>query len=111
MSPGVPGLAGEDRQGFCLTNPPRPRPTPTHLGRPAGSPTCHSCWKLPPAMSGLTLLGLASLLGLGAGAPLCLSQQLRMPGDYVLGGLFPLGSAGDTELSDRTQPNSTVCTR
>lgn len=62
-------------------------------------------------MSGLALLGLSVLLGLGAGAPLCLSRQLRMQGDYVLGGLFPLGSAEDTGLGPRTQPNTTVCTR
>ncbi|XP_059547575.1 taste receptor type 1 member 3 isoform X4 [Myotis daubentonii] len=62
-------------------------------------------------MSGLALLGLSVLLGLGAGAPLCLSRQLRMQGDYVLGGLFPLGAAEDTGLGPRTQPNTTVCTR
>lgn len=62
-------------------------------------------------MAGLMLLSLMALLGLGAGAPLCLSRQLRMQGDYVLGGLFPLGTAEDTGLSDRTQPNATVCTR
>lgn len=62
-------------------------------------------------MRGLTLLGLMALVGLGAGAPLCLSRQLRMQGDYVLGGLFPLGLAEDAGLGDRTQPNATVCTR
>lgn len=62
-------------------------------------------------MSGLVLLGVSALLGLGAGAPLCLSRQLRMQGDYMLGGLFPLGSVGDTGLGNRTQPNTTVCTR
>nr|QQZ02695.1 taste receptor type 1 member 3 [Trachops cirrhosus] len=62
-------------------------------------------------MPGLALLGLSALLGLGAGAPLCLSRQLRMRGDYVLGGLFPLGLAEETGLRDRTQPNSTMCTR
>nr|QED12504.1 taste receptor type 1 member 3 [Myotis davidii] len=62
-------------------------------------------------MSSLALLGLSVLLGLGAGAPLCLSRQLRMQGDYVLGGLFPLGAAEDTGLGPRTQPNTTVCTR
>ncbi|XP_015425165.1 PREDICTED: taste receptor type 1 member 3 [Myotis davidii] len=62
-------------------------------------------------MSSLALLGLSVLLGLGAGAPLCLSQQLRMQGDYVLGGLFPLGAAEDTGLGPRTQPNTTMCTR
>lgn len=68
-------------------------------------------------MPGLALLGLAALLGLtallghGEGATLCLSQQLRMQGDYVLGGLFPLGSAEGTGLGDRLQPNATVGTR
>ncbi|KAM7097805.1 taste receptor type 1 member 3 [Molossus nigricans] len=62
-------------------------------------------------MSGLVLLGVSALLGLGAGAPLCLSRQLRVQGDYILGGLFPLGSVEDTGLGDRTQPNTTVCTR
>ncbi|XP_032969617.1 taste receptor type 1 member 3 isoform X2 [Rhinolophus ferrumequinum] len=62
-------------------------------------------------MSGLALLGLTALLGLGAGAPSCLSRQLRMQGDYVLGGLFPLGSTEDADLGNRTQPNTTKCTR
>ncbi|XP_008150034.2 taste receptor type 1 member 3 [Eptesicus fuscus] len=62
-------------------------------------------------MAGLALLGLSALLGLGAGDPLCLSRQLRMRGDYVLGGLFPLGAAEDVGLGPRTQPNTTVCTR
>lgn len=62
-------------------------------------------------MAGLALLGLSALLGLGAGTPLCLSRQLRMQGDYVLGGLFPLGTASDAGLGPRTQPNTTVCTR
>uniref|UniRef100_A0A8D0U706 Taste receptor type 1 member 3 n=2 Tax=Sus scrofa TaxID=9823 RepID=A0A8D0U706_PIG len=62
-------------------------------------------------MPGLTLLGLTALLGLGAGAPLCLSRQLSMQGHYVLGGLFPLGSTEDAGLGDRTEPNATVCTR
>lgn len=78
---------------------------------PPSSPTCHPCQKLPPAMSGLVLLGVSALLGLGTGAPLCLSRQLRMQGDYILGGLFPLGSVEDTGLGNRTQPNTTVCTR
>ncbi|KAI5947035.1 Taste receptor type 1 member 3 [Manis javanica] len=34
-----------------------------------------------------------------------------MQGDYVLGGLFPLGSAEDADLSSRMQPSTTVCTR
>ncbi|XP_066228075.1 taste receptor type 1 member 3 [Saccopteryx leptura] len=62
-------------------------------------------------MSVLAFLGLSALLGFEVGAPLCLSRQLRMQGDYVLGGLFPLGSAEDRGLRDRTQPNTTVCTR
>ncbi|XP_006903993.1 taste receptor type 1 member 3 [Pteropus alecto] len=62
-------------------------------------------------MSGLALLGLAALLGRGVGAPLCLSRQLRMQGDYVLGGLFPLRTAEDTDLSGRTQPNTPECSR
>ncbi|XP_010848527.1 PREDICTED: taste receptor type 1 member 3 [Bison bison bison] len=66
---------------------------------------------MPPAMLGLTFLGLVAALGIRPGAPLCLSQQLSLPGDYILGGLFPLGSADDTGLGDRTQPNATVCTR
>ncbi|XP_036918099.1 taste receptor type 1 member 3 [Sturnira hondurensis] len=60
----------------------------------------------------LALLGLSMLLGLSAGAPLCLSRQLRVQGNYVLGGLFPLGLAEEeTGLCDRTQPNTTTCTR
>ncbi|XP_025768113.1 taste receptor type 1 member 3 [Puma concolor] len=62
-------------------------------------------------MLGLALLGLTALLDHGEGATSCLSQQLRMRGDYVLGGLFPLGSAEGTGLGDRLQPNTTVCTR
>ncbi|XP_062046254.1 taste receptor type 1 member 3 [Lepus europaeus] len=64
-------------------------------------------------MPGLTMLGLglAALLGLGTGAPLCLSQQLKMPGKYILGGLFPLGLAEEDSLRDRAQPHSIVCTR
>ncbi|XP_037684681.1 taste receptor type 1 member 3 [Choloepus didactylus] len=56
-------------------------------------------------------LGLAAVLGLGAGAPLCLSQQLRRQGDYMLGGLFPMGSAEDTDLGNQTQPSGPVCDR
>lgn len=62
-------------------------------------------------MSGLALLGLAALLGRGVGAPLCLSRQLRMQGDYVLGGLFPLRAAEDVDLGGRTLPNTPVCSR
>ncbi|XP_008576365.1 PREDICTED: taste receptor type 1 member 3 [Galeopterus variegatus] len=64
-------------------------------------------------MPGSAILGLslAALLGLAMGAPLCLSRQLRMQGDYVLGGLFPLGSTVAADLQHRTRPNSIVCTR
>ena len=62
-------------------------------------------------MLGLTFLGLVAALDIRLGAPLCLSQQLSLPGDYILGGLFPLGSAEDTGLGDRMQPNATMCTR
>ncbi|KAG8505490.1 Taste receptor type 1 member 3, partial [Galemys pyrenaicus] len=63
------------------------------------------------AMPALALLGLAALLGLGAGAPLCLSQQLRQPGDYVLGGLFLLGCAEEAGIGGSSRPNSTGHTR
>ncbi|XP_007943697.1 taste receptor type 1 member 3 [Orycteropus afer afer] len=56
-------------------------------------------------------LGLMALLGLTVGAPLCLSRQLRMQGDYILGGLFPMTSAEGTGLGDRTYPESTTCKR
>ncbi|XP_015357014.1 taste receptor type 1 member 3 [Marmota marmota marmota] len=64
-------------------------------------------------MPGLAVLGLllAALLGLGTGTSLCLSRQLRMQGDYVLGGLFPLGSAEEAGLRHRTRPSGIVCTR
>uniref|UniRef100_A0A8D2AHH1 Taste receptor type 1 member 3 n=1 Tax=Sciurus vulgaris TaxID=55149 RepID=A0A8D2AHH1_SCIVU len=64
-------------------------------------------------MPGLAVLGLglAALLGLGTGTSLCLSRQLRMQGDYILGGLFPLGIAEEAGLRHRTQPNGIVCTR
>ncbi|XP_051696442.1 taste receptor type 1 member 3 isoform X1 [Oryctolagus cuniculus] len=64
-------------------------------------------------MPGLTVLGLglAALLGLGTGAHLCLSQQLKMPGKYILGGLFPLGLAEEDSLRDRAQPRGIVCPR
>lgn len=67
-------------------------PSPPRLpisGAPASLPTCRPCWKLPPAMPGLAVLGLAAVLGVRAGAPLCLSRQLSWPGDYVLGGAAP----------------------
>ncbi|XP_045404737.1 taste receptor type 1 member 3 [Lemur catta] len=56
-------------------------------------------------------LSLAAFLSPGMGAPLCLSRQLKMSGDYVLGGLVPLGTAEETSLRGRTQPSSPVCTR
>ncbi|XP_004863917.1 taste receptor type 1 member 3 [Heterocephalus glaber] len=64
-------------------------------------------------MPGLAVLGLSlmALLGLGTGALLCLSRQFRMQGDYVLGGLFPLGLAEETQLHHRTQPDSSTCSR
>ncbi|TKC42907.1 hypothetical protein EI555_019433, partial [Monodon monoceros] len=64
-------------------------------GAPVSLPTCRPCWKLPPAMPGLALLGLAAVLGVRAGAPLWLSRQLSWPGDYMLGGSAPLDSAED----------------
>ncbi|ELV12791.1 Taste receptor type 1 member 3 [Tupaia chinensis] len=45
------------------------------------------------------------------GAPLCLSRQLKMQGNYMLGGLFPLASVEEDDPCNRTQLNSTVCTR
>ncbi|XP_012513011.1 PREDICTED: taste receptor type 1 member 3 [Propithecus coquereli] len=64
-------------------------------------------------MPSLAVLGLslAALLSPGTGAPLCLSQQLKMSGDYMLGGLFPLGTAEEASLRGRMQPSSPVCTR
>ncbi|KAL0603622.1 Taste receptor type 1 member 3 [Plecturocebus cupreus] len=64
-------------------------------------------------MLGSAVLGLSlwALLHLRTGAPLCLSRQLKMKGDYVLGGLFPLGEAGEAALHSRTRPTSLVCTR
>ncbi|MBZ3882470.1 Taste receptor type 1 member 3 [Sciurus carolinensis] len=64
-------------------------------------------------MPGLAVLGLglAALLGLGTGTSLCLSRQLRMQGDYILGGLFPLGLAEEAGLRHRTRPSGIVCTR
>ncbi|XP_010955978.3 taste receptor type 1 member 3 [Camelus bactrianus] len=110
-------LGRQVRTGECfakqILRPSLPRLTIS--GTPLDSPSCHPFWKLPSAMPRLALpglmalLGLKALLGLGAGAPLCLSQQLSMPGDYVLGGLFPLGSAEDARLGDRTWPNTTEC--
>ncbi|KAB0399495.1 hypothetical protein E2I00_015807, partial [Balaenoptera physalus] len=74
------------------------RPSPPRLpvsGAPFSLPTCCRCWKLPPAMPGLALLGLVAVLGVRAGALLCLFRQLSWPGHYVLGGSSPLGSAED----------------
>nr|XP_012631855.1 taste receptor type 1 member 3 isoform X2 [Microcebus murinus] len=64
-------------------------------------------------MPSLAVLGLslAALLSPGTGDPLCLSRQLKMSGDYVLGGLFPLGTAEDASLRGRTQPRGPVCSR
>ncbi|XP_055471023.1 taste receptor type 1 member 3 [Psammomys obesus] len=64
-------------------------------------------------MLGLAVLGLslAALLDLGMGASLCLSQQFKAQGDYILGGLFPLGSTEESTLYQRTQPNGILCTR
>ncbi|KAM6172554.1 taste receptor type 1 member 3 [Erethizon dorsatum] len=64
-------------------------------------------------MPGRAVLGLSlvALLGFGRGALLCLSQQFRMQGDYILGGLFPLGLAEETELNHRTRPDSITCSR
>ncbi|KAM9688689.1 taste receptor type 1 member 3 isoform 1-T1 [Trichechus inunguis] len=64
-------------------------------------------------MPGLTPLGLSllALLGLTVGAPLCLSRLLRMQGDYMLGGLFPMSSAEGTGFGDRTRPESITCKR
>ncbi|XP_041501273.1 taste receptor type 1 member 3 [Microtus oregoni] len=56
-------------------------------------------------------LSLAALPGLGMGASLCLAQQFKAKGDYILGGLFPLGLTEEDTLHQRTQPNSILCTR
>ncbi|XP_069893177.1 taste receptor type 1 member 3 [Dipodomys merriami] len=56
-------------------------------------------------------LSLAASLGLRTGASFCLSQQLRAQGEYVLGGLFPLGLAEEASLHHRIRPNGIVCTR
>ncbi|KAM6216870.1 taste receptor type 1 member 3 [Rhynchocyon petersi] len=63
-------------------------------------------------MFGLAPLGLslAALLGVAAGAPMCLSQQLRMQGDYMLGGLFPMSSTEGKGLGHRTKPEISTCT-
>ncbi|XP_004705553.1 taste receptor type 1 member 3 [Echinops telfairi] len=59
----------------------------------------------------LASLGLLAVLGLAVGGPLCLSRQLKMHGDYMLGGLFPMSSAEISGLGYRTQPESTSCKR
>lgn len=64
-------------------------------------------------MPGLAILGLslAAFLRLGMGASLCLSRQFKAQGDYILGGLFPLGSTEEDTLNQRTQPKGILCTR
>lgn len=64
-------------------------------------------------MPGLAILGLslAAFLELGMGASSCLSRQFKARGDYVLGGLFPLGSTEEATLNQRIQPNGILCTR
>ncbi|XP_006886006.1 PREDICTED: taste receptor type 1 member 3-like [Elephantulus edwardii] len=64
-------------------------------------------------MPGLTplSLSLAAILGFTAGAPMCLSRLLRMQGDYMLGGLFPMTSAEGSDLENRIRPESTTCKR
>lgn len=59
----------------------------------------------------IVVLSLAAFLELGMGASLCLSQQFKAQGDYILGGLFPLGSTEEATLNQRTQPNSILCNR
>ncbi|XP_008850804.1 taste receptor type 1 member 3 [Nannospalax galili] len=56
-------------------------------------------------------LSLAALLDLRTAATLCLSRQFKAQGDYILGGLFPLGLTEEATLYQRTQPNSILCTR
>ncbi|XP_020827518.1 taste receptor type 1 member 3 [Phascolarctos cinereus] len=59
----------------------------------------------------LYYLGLS--LGLAcstAQAKLCLSRQLKLNGDYILGGLFPFGIKEDGVL-ERTQPKGVLCTK
>lgn len=42
--------------------------------------------------------------------PTCLSAQLRKPGDYILGGLFPFGM-DILNLTARSEPTLVVCER
>lgn len=42
--------------------------------------------------------------------PTCLSAQFRRPGDYILGGLFPLGR-DILNLTARSEPTLVVCER
>lgn len=110
---GPQGVASEDGKGFakqilC------PLPAPGSLRvRPHSAATLPCLLEVASAMLCPAVLGLSlwALLHLGTGAPLCLSQQLRMKGDYVLGGLFPLGEAEEAGLGSRTRPSSPVCTR
>lgn len=97
---------------LVLLNKSFPSPWCVHLGLLPDTPIC-PCWKQLCTMAGLAVLGLslAPLLGLGTGTSLCLSRQFRMQGDYMLGGLFPLGSAEEAGLRHRTRPSSIVCTR
>ncbi|XP_050838647.1 taste receptor type 1 member 3 [Serinus canaria] len=56
-------------------------------------------------------LGLCLAWGCAASlSPWCLSAQLRRPGDFVLGGLFPFGK--DTvKLAARSEPTPVLCDR
>ncbi|KAJ7421494.1 Taste receptor type 1 member 3 [Willisornis vidua] len=61
------------------------------------------------------LLLLVLLLGLGTGwaapSPPCLSAQFRRPGDFILGGLFPLGRDPAVSLTERSEPALVGCER
>ncbi|XP_074158676.1 taste receptor type 1 member 3 [Sminthopsis crassicaudata] len=59
----------------------------------------------------LHCLGLS--LGLAccpAQAKLCISRQLRLNGDYILGGLFPFG-VRDEDLPKKSRPEGILCTK